>query len=147
MPLRLKLRGEGRMISVGSRRGAKERERGKDKPCCKTRYTTLDRGTNRQSQSRQAQQNMQGSAHRQITHVSPPVALLRSVLSIFLIPPAPPPPGTGSIVSRRRTPEPGRRTVCERSLSTVFVRPLAELEEIIAETGGPPLALLFSNMC
>ena len=33
------------------------------------------------------------------------------------------PPGTGSSVSRRRTPEPGKRTVCARNLSfVVFVR-------------------------
>lgn len=52
-------------------------------------------------------------------------------------------PGTGSIVSRRRTPGPGRRTVCERILSAVVVR----VDEAPDETGGPPLVLVFNIKC
>ncbi len=50
---------------------------------------------------------------------------------------------TGSIVSRRRTPGPGRRTVCERILSAVVAR----VDVVNDEPGGPPLVLVFNIKC
>jgi len=78
------------------------------------------------------------------TYASPVGVLGFSLVSNFLIDI---PPGTGSSVSRRRTPEPGKRTVCERILSAVFVRLAIEFDVIMDETGGPPLALVFNNKC
>jgi hypothetical protein len=50
-------------------------------------------------------------------------------------------------VSRRRTPEPGKRTVCERIFSVVLERFVTEFDASIDDTGGPPLALVFNNKC
>ncbi len=78
------------------------------------------------------------------TYVSPVGVFDFSLVSTFLLDM---PPGTGSSVSRRRTPGPGKRTVCERTLSAVLARPVTELDVIIDDTGGPPLALVFNNKC
>jgi hypothetical protein len=107
-----------------------------NKPLRKTGNTTFDNCTNKQKHTITTKH----ANRKKDPYVSPADVLL----SAFLIDP---PPGTGSNVSRRRTPGPGKRTVCERSLSTVFVRFVIEFDVIIDETGGPPLALVFNNIC
>ena len=76
------------------------------------------------------------------TYVSPVVVLDFSLLSTFFVDIT---PGTGSSVSRRRTPELGKRTVWERILSTTFVRFVTELGVTIDDAGGPPLAFAIND--
>jgi hypothetical protein len=67
--------------------------------------------------------------------------LLLLTVSFFFINPLP--LGTGSSVSLRRTVVLGKRTVCARNLSfVVFVRFV-----ITFDPGGPPLALVFNDIC
>ena len=114
-------------------------------PVSNTGNTTFDSCANGESKGKQAQQTMQRSRTTENTYVSPAFVLVFSLDSSLFIAE---PPGTGSSVSRRRTPVAGKRTVCERSLSIVFVRVLLDVELVIADdTGGPPLALVFNDAC
>ena len=119
---------------------------GEHQPVSNTGNTTFDSCANEESKGKQAQQTMQHSRTTKNTYVSPAFIFAFSLDSGLRVIE---PPGTGSIVSRRRTPVAGKRTVCERSLSIAGVRLLLlDVEVVIADDpGGPPLALVFSDVC